>query len=314
MSQPFPKIATILLNWNNTDETLACLESLKKGTVKSYHVFLVDNGSREEERKKLLLAIQKRPEVRPIFLSDNTGFAAGNNTALKLAISEPFDYFLLLNNDTIVAENFLEAFLKCAREHPQAGGFGAKIFYFDEPQRLWYAGGEVEPLKGRVVQFGFRQIDSGRFDQARPIGFVTGCALFLPRKTLETVGYLEEKFFSYFEDVEYSLRIRESGAELWYCPEARLWHKVGAGSKTSAYTPYYLYYQTRNRLRAFSRGRGAGFKVYFFFLNFCLYFLGRLGTIIFSGSEDKKMKLKAVFLGFFHGLLNRLGRDPRWEA
>ena len=314
MNRRVPQIAIILLNWNNTDETLACLDSLEKGTVTDYHIFLVDNGSRQEERQKLLSAIQKRPQITPVLLSENTGFAAGNNTALKLAVLEPFDYFLLLNNDTVVAENFLEALLNCAKEHPQAGGFGAKIFYFDEPKRLWYAGGEVEPWKGRVTQFGFRQLDSGQFDEPRPVSFVTGCALFLPRRTLEKVGYLEEQFFSYFEDVDYSIRIRESGAELWYCPEARLWHKVGAGSQTRAYTPYYLYYQTRNRFWAFSRGRGLGFRLYFFLLNFGFYFLGRLGTILISDSEDKVLKLKAVFWGFVHAVFGRRGRDPRWEA
>jgi len=309
-----PKIAVILLNWNNTDDTRACLDSLEKGSYKAYHVFLLDNGSRRNEKQKLKKIIQNRPNITPIFLSENKGFAAGNNIALKTAVSEPFDYFLLLNNDTVVSEDFLEALVRCARQHPEAGGFGVKIFYFDAPDRLWYAGGKVEPLGARVRQFGFRQVDSGQWDRPQPVSFVTGCAFFIPRHTVETVGYLDETFFSYFEDVDYSLRIQQNGRQLWYCPEAKLWHKVGAGAETRAYSPYYLYYQTRNRLWAFARGRSVGVKIYLWGLNFSLYFLGRLGYLVFSFSENKGAKMKAVFWGFFHSLTHRTGRNARWEA
>jgi GT2 family glycosyltransferase len=164
------------------------------------------------------------------------------------------------------------------------------------------------------VQFGFRQVDRGQFDEARSVSFVTGCALLLPRRTLERVGYLDERFFSYFEDVDFSIRIEREVGKLWYCPAAKLWHKVGAGANTRAYTPYYLYYQTRNRLWVFGRGRNFFLKARFFLLNFVLYFLGRLGYILVSKSENKGLQVQAVVLGFFHSLVGKRGRNIRWEV
>jgi len=306
-------LAIILLNWNNTADTLACLDSLYSGTYKEFHVFVVDNGSRQSDKKKLITGLKKYRNITSIYLANNSGFAAGNNVALKLAILEKYAYYLLLNNDTVVAEDFLEEIVACASRHPDAGGFGAKIFYFDPPDVLWYAGGHVRPILARVTQDGFRKTDDVRWSQERQISFITGCAFLIPHKTLEKIGYLNEMFFSYFEDVEYSLRLRKNGYSLWYCPRAKLWHKVGAGTHTRAYTPYYLYYQTRNRWKAFSSGRNVFFRGYLFVLNFFLYFLGRIAYILSSQSKAKKSQLKAVWLGFFHSLIGKMGRNPQWE-
>ena len=308
-----PKIAIILLNWNNTADTLACLDSLFNGIYKNFHVFVVDNGSRENEKKKLIAGLKNFAKITPIYLSDNSGFAAGNNVALKLAILEKYDYYLLLNNDTVVAEDFLEEIVACANRHPGAGGFGAKIFYSDPSDVLWYAGGEVQPLLARVTQDGFRKTDDVRWSRERQISFITGCAFLISHKALQEVGYLKEEFFSYFEDVEYSIRLKRNGYSLWYCPRAKLWHKVGAGAQTRAYTPYYLYYQTRNRWKAFSSGRSVFFKVYLFGLNFFLYFLGRIAYILKLKSKNKRRQLKAVWLGFSHSLIGKTGRERRWE-
>ncbi|NOY78593.1 MAG: glycosyltransferase family 2 protein [Calditrichaeota bacterium] len=309
-----PKIAIILLNWNNTADTLACLDSIYAGTYTDFHVFVVDNGSRQAEKQKLIAGLKSYRKITPVYLANNSGFAAGNNVALKLAILKKYDYYLLLNNDTVVAKDFLDEILTCASRHPDAGGFGARIYYFDPPDVLWYAGGTVQPMLARVTQEGFRQKeDETRWSCEKQISFITGCAFLIAHKALEDIGYLEEDFFSYFEDVEYSLRLQKNGYSLWYCPKAKVWHKVGAGQHTRAYTPYYLYYQTRNRWKAFSSGRNVFFKGYLFGLNFFLYFLGRIAYILSIQSENKKRQLKAVWLGFFHSLIGKMGRAPQWE-
>jgi len=308
-----PKIAIILLNWNNTADTLGCLDSLFNRTYKNFHVFVVDNGSQETEKKKLIAGLKDYGKITPIYLSDNSGFAAGNNAALKLAILEKYDYYLLLNNDTLVAEDFLERLLACANRHPDGGAFGAKIFYSHPPNLLWYAGGEVQSLLARVTQNGFRRKDAPLWSGEKEISFITGCAFLISHKALQKNGYLREEFFSYFEDVEYSIRLKRKGYSLWYCPHAKLWHKVGAGAQTRAYTPYYLYYQTRNRRKAFSSGRSVFFKGYLFALDFFLYFLGRMVYILTSRSKNKRRQLKAVWLGFFHSLVGKMGRERQWE-
>ena len=100
---------------------------------------------------------------------------------------------------------------------------------------------------------------------------------------------------------------------LFRSPKARVWHKVGAGSRMRDYTPYYLYYQTRNRWIAFSNRKNIFYKIYLLVLNFFVYVFGRILYILLTRSRNKNKQVKAVFFGFIHSLKGRMGRDARWE-
>src|SRR3990167_2553859 len=146
MGKP-PRILIILLNWNGKRDTLECLSSLQKVSYRHFTPIVVDNGSTDDS---VALIRTQFPTV-PIFeTKENLGFAGGNNVGISWALKKPYDWVLLLNNDTIVAPDFLEAFLQAAKERPQAKIFGAKIYRYDEPNRIDHLGGFWHP---KIAEF-----------------------------------------------------------------------------------------------------------------------------------------------------------------
>src|SRR3989344_9330156 len=106
-NKQFPKVSIIILNWNGWKDTIECLESLYKITYPNYEVIVVDNGSKDDSVKQIRKVIKKN--TRLILNKDNSGFAEGNNVAMRQVLKEKKSkYVLLLNNDTVVDKNFLE--------------------------------------------------------------------------------------------------------------------------------------------------------------------------------------------------------------
>lgn len=117
-----------------------------------------------------------------------------------------------------------------------------KIYYSDDRKRIWSAGGAISSVVRKVRHIGINEIDEGQYDQERKIGFATGCCLWIPVEILKRAGMLDERFFLYYEDTEYSFRLQKLGIPIFYCPDAVMYHKVGASSKGagSALCAYYI--------------------------------------------------------------------------
>ena len=136
-----PSVALILLNWNNSAETLQCLESLKQVVYGSLSIIVVDNGSSDDS----LLKLERYREELPLTIlknKDNLGFAAGNNTGIQYALTKGAQYILLLNNDTTVAPDFLPELVKDLEEHKDVGIVGPAIYFSQSPKLLWFNGGQ----------------------------------------------------------------------------------------------------------------------------------------------------------------------------
>ena len=271
------ELVIVILNWNGYDDSRRCLESVYQSQRVSFRVVLVDNGSSDDSVNRLKVQF---PGLEIIALPENIGYAAGNNVGLRRAQQLFPEAVLLLNNDTVLAADCLRQMLDCARSRQRIGAVVPKIYYLNDPKVLWYAGGGIQWWRVSVSQDGFRQEDDGQWDEPCLSQFATGCALLLKSVAVENVGLLDEDFYSYFEDLDYSLRLQSEGYEIQYCPHARLWHRVGAGTRGREYSPYYLYYQTRNRIRAFVRYRKKLYSVYAHLVNILLYFLLRILTIL----------------------------------
>lgn len=258
-------IAVILVNYNGKQYNMACIESLlKQRGGHEIRIVIVDNGSQDGSMQIIQDHFGGDSRIETVFLDDNYGFSRANNVGICRAEELGADYVLLLNNDTEVHEDLLTELLACADRHPNSM-IAPKIYYSDRRDVLWSAGGEVSPLIRKVRHIGLDQKDTGQYDKERRIGFATGCCLLLPRAVIDRAGLLEESFFLYYEDTEYCFRLRERGIDIWYCPQARLYHKVGASSK-GADSPLCAYYIARNWLlcsRLHLRGRYPLFLLYY---------------------------------------------------
>jgi GT2 family glycosyltransferase len=239
-----PTVAVIVLNWNGKADTLACLRSLAKLMYPEANVVVVDNGSADGS----VAAIRSEfPTLAVLETGANLGFAEGNNVGIRHAMAHGADYVLLLNNDTEVAPDLVGALLDAHKQFPRAGVIGPKMYYFDDPRRIWYAGGLWDVSGQCFQQRGDGERDHGQYDTAGATEYVVGCAMFIPRPVLEHVGLLDPMFFLNYEEIDFGTRAKAAGYELVYAPGGRLWHKVSA-SFGGAESPLKVYYTFRNRL------------------------------------------------------------------
>lgn len=217
----------ILVNWNGRAVTLDCLASLRRVKHPSFRVLVVDNASTDGSAAAIRA---EYPEVEVLEMPANLRFAGGNNAGIRHALARGAGRIVLLNNDTTVAPDFLTRLEERLAADPGAGVAAPKIYYHAEPDRLWFAGGEISFWTGTMRHTGIRERDTGRWDVPREIDYATGCCLLTTPAVLERAGLLDEGFFIYAEDADWSLRVRRSGYRVLYEPRARVWHKVSVTS------------------------------------------------------------------------------------
>ena len=219
------RIVIIVLTYNGLSDTRECLQSLQKLEGAQPTIYVVDNASTDGTAD----AITKEFGDSIIFIRNeaNLLYAGGNNVGIRRALEDGHDWILLLNNDTTVASDFLEQLARASKNFPRAI-FAPKIYYFFQPDILWYAGGLANLRRARMGHRGIREKDIGQYDRVEPTDWATGCALFVPREIFEKVGFLDESMGLYNEDVDFCLRAKASGFGITYVPSARVWHKVSA--------------------------------------------------------------------------------------
>jgi GT2 family glycosyltransferase len=240
-----PRVAVVVLNWNGRDDTLGCLESLRAVDYPNWEVLVVDNGSIDDS----VDAVRKGyPEALVIEARSNLGFAGGNNLGLDAALGRGAEFVLLLNNDTTVAPDVLRELVRAAREYPEAAVLSAKIYFLNDPQRIWYAGTRWDQSGAAFEHVGQGAVDNGTdFERIQDTEYACGCAMFLRASTVRAIGPLDERFFLLFEETDWCFRARKAGFRCLLAPGARVWHRVSA-SLGGKGVPLYEYFYVRNRL------------------------------------------------------------------
>jgi GT2 family glycosyltransferase len=238
------RVFIIVLNYNGRDDTLACLTSLNQLDYPAFTVLIVDNGSADDS----VTAIRAQfPLVTVIEAGENLGFVGGNNLGLEHAHKMGAEYALLLNNDTVVALDFLRNLVDVAESDPTVGAVGPMIYYYEPPNMIWSAGGEVDLRHGIARMIHIGETDDGQFDSLPdPVDFLTGCAFLIKMSVYTQVGGLDPRFFLYYEDNEWCHRISRAGYRILFVPRAKIWHKISPLARESS--PQVHYYMTRNRL------------------------------------------------------------------
>lgn len=246
------KIAIVILNWNGKENTIECLKSIED----IQDVIVVDNNSNDNS----VAAIKKDfPKVKIIQNKQNLGFAKGNNIGIKKALDDKAGFIMLLNNDTILEKNCLKNLLEAVKNNPQFSIFAPKIYFeknyefhknrYKENEKgrvIWYAGGIIDWDNLYGHHRGVDEVDNGQFDKEEETEFATGAAMLIKKEVFEKIGFLDEKYFLYYEDTDFCVRAKKSGSKILFTPNAVLWHKnAGSSSSGSELQDYYI---TRNRL------------------------------------------------------------------
>ncbi|HRR39710.1 MAG TPA: glycosyltransferase family 2 protein [Syntrophales bacterium] len=241
-----PKVYIIILHLKNILCLADCISSLSKIRYTNFDIFVVHNGPKTSFLRDALRPYS--PHIKEIIdTGSNAGFAAGNNIGIREALKFQANYILLLNDDTVVAPDFLDALLETAEMTPDAGIVGPKIYYFDESRKVWFAGAHFDYETCILTTPGSDRMDDGSISEPTESDYITGCALLIKRQVVERIGLLDERFFLYWEDVDWGLRAKKAGFENIIVPQSRIWHKVSAssGGMDSASR---IYHKTRSHL------------------------------------------------------------------
>ena len=238
------KVGIILVNYNSYKDTVSCLSSINKIQYKNYIVYVVDNCSTNNSVFEISRYIKGNEQTRLIVSAENLGFSGGNNLAIKEALKDGVDFLLLLNNDTIVSENFLNTIMEYANEYSIVS---PRIMYGKERNKIWYGGGKLSKQLGRArhEQIG-KKYSFSKHNGTRKVTFVSGCCMLFSKNIIRKIGLLEEKYFLYYEDTEFCWRAQKSGIDLIYAGSSYIYHNVS--SSTGHHSPLMNYYKIRNRL------------------------------------------------------------------
>lgn len=249
-----PSVWVVIVSYNSYRDSRDCLYSLSAASWPNLRVVLVDNGSTDGSGERLR---EEFPEALHIRSGENRGFAGGCNIGIEAALDGDADYICLLNNDTIVEAGFIEPLVGRARQDPGAGIIGGKILYDEPGDIIWFAGGIIDPRSGHTSHRGQDEPDTGRYDIAVDVDYITGCLFFVSADLYRRLGTLDERFFMYAEEVDFCLRVCRAGFRCVYEPAAVIRHRVSR-SMGGAYQPRFYYYQTRNLLEAYRKDAGVG--------------------------------------------------------
>jgi GT2 family glycosyltransferase len=249
--------AIILINYNNYEDTLQCLKSISDAGYKQY-VVVVDNCSTVSGVDYIK---DQYPDTILIKNNENLGFGRANNIGIDWALKNTrCEYVFILNNDTIIDKFTIPNLENVLQQHPDAGIAAPRIVMMENPNSLWYGGGEINWTKGSAKIPGyFGPANSSGALKARYVTFASGCAMFVRRCVFENLGGFDQRFFMYVEDVELCIRVIKNGYNIFYTPDAIVKHK-GQGSQrkdNNFYSiehpknpklPFFVYHLTKNRI------------------------------------------------------------------
>ncbi len=292
-----PRVFIIILNWNGWQDTIECLDSLKKINYPDYEIVVVDNGSTDGSAD----IIQKKYSQGIFFIETgkNLGFAGGNNIGIKYALERGADLILLLNNDTKVAPDFLTKLVEVAQSDFKIGIVGPKILFWNQPDRIWFGGGKINWLKTKGEHIDYRKIDTTTpSNKPKKSDYISGCCLLIKREVVDKIGLLNDDYFLYYEDTDWCLKAKEAGYKIIYVPASCIWHKASVRTKEGS--PTFIYYHSRNGLALAKRHNGFLKRILLYFFIAWLYLKQKIKKTLNYKKEWAEMILIAI-KDFYNG-------------
>jgi GT2 family glycosyltransferase len=304
-----PSVSIIILNWNGLGDTIECLESLKKITYSNYKIIVVDNGSYGDDARILK---EKYGDFIHVIKNDrNYGYTGGNNIGITYAqLHQVPDYYLIMNNDIVVAPDFLDTMVLAAEADHSIGIVGPRVYYRAQPSLIQSAGGGINMWTGRMSFIGARQVDTEQHNQQQERKIVSGCCFLIKKEVVEDIGMFDEAYFCYWEDVDFCLRALKHGYKVIYEPSARVWHasplrmKLWQRIKGDTKAGGFIYYYTvRNNFR-FMKNHASRTQ-YFAFIACYLFYRAWFMIAVSILYHRSPSRIMGVCRGLWDGLLGR---------
>ena len=296
-------IAVILVNWKKYNLTSKCIDSLNKSNYKNFKIILVDN---EYSKKSLIDLRNKHKELIVFKEKNNLGFAGGNNIGIRYALENDYDYIMLLNNDTEVTETFILPLVERIEKDHSLGAVQPLILNFSNKSIIWNAGGKLNKFLGITsTRLNNNKLNSSIvFDDYTD--WISGCCILIKSEILTKVGLLDEKFFNYYEDVDWSLRMKNLGYDLGFVKESIIYHHGSSSSKNKKTKEGVIsskihYFNIRNHILLLKKHK----NLFNFFGIVFFQIIKTTSYIFYFLIKFRFNKLTMVLKGLKHGLNNK---------
>ena len=327
----WPKVAVIVLNYNGWADTIECLESLQRITYPNYQIIVVDNGSTDGSVDKIKawargeIPVESKffdydPSTKPvqwieydretaeeggipkkeaelervasnqriliIRIEENLGYAGGNNIGIKYVLAkEDSKYICILNNDTVVEPDFLKNLMDGC--DGKTGLCGPVIYEYQSPDKIWSSGGKFNYFTG------FFYNDKKPIDKkTKYTFFLSGTCWLMNAKMIQEIGFIDEGYFLYAEDVDFCFKLRKKKLKLKVVPNSVIYHKVSSSTGESSPTMYYYFH--RSKLRFINKNYTGIKKFFYLYLNLMIRYLRVMEYLLKNEENLAKSILKAI--------------------
>lgn len=274
-----PLVSIVILNWNGTDDTLRCLESVEQLDYPKLETIVLDNGSSEDISR---LRDITSPAITLIEKPRNLGFTGGELAALPYCHGE---FILILNNDAIIDKSTVTEALKVFAKDKKIAAVGGRSYLLDDNGGkmgiFHYTHQRIDPVTAEVHTY------TKDDNEEQDVSNISGACVLIRKSAINQVGYFDKSFFAYYEETDLFSRFRRAGLRVVFSPRVIIWHKMGASTRNKKYMYNYLIYKN---------------QFFFAYKNFDSYYL--------------RLFKKAYRKHFFRALMiiaKRLGRVPKHD-
>lgn len=284
-----PYISIIILNYNGSEDTIECLESLKKQTYKNFEIILIDNASIIDEFDKLKKYVDNSNlNIQLMQLEKNMGFTGGNNIGVKYSKSE---YLCFLNNDTVVDKNWLKELIVPFLKYKNLGAVTCMIKKYYNPNEVENGG------KSSMNIFGQIQSSKNEEDEIGETLLVSGTCFMIKRDVIEKLCELFcSQYFIYFEEIDLSWRLYNLKYKMFYNPRAIIYHKARRVKRKIKKPIKCSILEVRNKFLTFYRNLPLNKFLLILPFLLCFEFLKRIALLF---REKDFREIKAMLIGIY---------------
>ena len=225
------KIGLVTITYNSADILQPFLDCVWKQTHSNLVLYVIDNASGDATLS--ILENEKDSRLEVIKNPANLGVAKANNQGIVKAITQGCDQVLIINNDVEFESTLIKKLIQLQKDKI-CSLVAPKMMYYDNPNHIWYAGSWFIKKKGYLpLHRGMKELDEGQYDKIIRVEYAPTCCLLVKKEVFQDIGMMDEKYFVYFDDTDFSYRVWKDGRhKLFYYPNVKFYHKVGSLTKS----------------------------------------------------------------------------------
>ncbi len=301
------KLVTIIIpTYNRRQEVLCCLKSLFKLDYENFEIIVVDTGSTDDTSRYVK---EYYPLVKLIEFKENLGVVDARNIGIKCAKG---DFLLFVDSDNIVDSKLICELLSLIETDKTIGFVGPKMYYYKDPNRIWYAGAKINLLTSKTTYIGINEIDYGQYDKIKEVEHIPNVWM-VRKEVIDKISVLDPVYVMTYEESDWAVRARKAGFKVMFCPNAKVWHKIpllkdqkGLRAVIGFDTQYRIYLMSKNRTLFMKR-----FAPKINFIAYLIFFMNVL-NVYYLYLFMKYMRfdlIRPLIKGSIDGIISSIGRQ-----